>query len=139
MTVNAVLSDEEKSRIYYYLGYPVAVDVSTIMLGLPAVAQTYFIVRGQVDKIPEAAVGLVRNCLVVLDGIEAQLVEAQTYFSASRVDSISINDNHAHKLDEELRKWALKLAELLGAPINVYSTRFQSGSTRPMNISVQPV
>lgn len=139
MTVNATLSDEEKSRIYYYLGYPVAVDVSTIMLGLPAVAQTYFIVRGQVEKIPEAAVGLVRNCIAVLDGIEAQLVEAQTYFAATRVDSISINDNHTQKLDEESRKWSMKLAELLGAPINIFATRFNSGSTRPINMTVAPV
>jgi hypothetical protein len=139
MTVNAILSDEEKSRIRYYLGYPVAVDVSTFTLGIPAVAQTLFILEGQMNKVPEAAVGLVRNCVAVLDGIEAQLVEAQGYFAATRVDSININDRHTEKLDEESRKWVMKLAELLGSPINIYSTRFNSGSVRPINMAVAPV
>ena len=139
MTVNAILSDEEKSRIRYYLGYPVAVDVTTFTLGIPAVAQTLFILEGQMNKIPEGAVGLVRNCVAVLDGIEAQLVEAQSYFAATRVDNININDNHTAKLDDESRKWTLKLAELLGSPINIYSTRFQSGTVRPINLTVAPV
>jgi hypothetical protein len=139
VTVNAILSEEEKSRIRYYLGYPVAVDVTTFTLGIPAVAQTLFILEGQMNKIPEGAVGLVRNCVAVLDGIEAQLVEAQGYFAATRVDNISVNDRHAEKLDEESRKWILKLAELLGAPVNTYSTRMNSGSVHPMNLSVAPV
>lgn len=139
MTVNAVLSDEEKARIRYYLGYPVAVDVSTMTLGIPAVAQTLFILEGQMNKIPEAAVGLVRNCVAVLDGIEMQLVEAQGYFAAARVDGVDIRDNHPQKLDEESRKWTMKLAELLGAPINIYSTRFNQGSSRPINMAVEPV
>jgi hypothetical protein len=138
VTVNAILSDEEKSRIRYYLGYPVAVDVTTFTLGIPAVAQTLFILEGQMNKIPEGAVGLVRNCVAVLDGIEAQLVEAQAYFAATRVSDINVNDRHTEKLDAEARKWILKLAELLGAPVNVYSTRMNSG-VPAMNIPVQSV
>lgn len=139
MPVNAILSDEEKARIRYYLGYPVAVDVSTMTLGIPAVSQTLFIVEGQMNKIPEAAVGLVRNCLVNLENIEAKLSEAPEYFPAARVDGVELRDNHPQKLNEELRVWALKLAELLGAPVNAYSTRFNSGTSRPLNLAVESV
>jgi hypothetical protein len=103
------------------------------------VAPTYYIVRGQVEKIPEAAVGLVRDCIAVLDGIEAKLVEAQTYFVATRVDSININDEHATKLRAERALWAKTLYDLLGAPINIYAAMFLNGSAQPMNISIQPV
>lgn len=132
---NAVLTDEEKARIKYHLGYPQTDPVSSIVLGQRAFGQTSFMVDSAMDRIPTSVIGIVRQLVQILDLTEANIIDAQSFLVASAAGEVDINPNHIPNLEEQYAKWAKKLADTLGCPVNQYAAAFQGGC-RSMNISV---
>lgn len=132
----AVLSDEEKNRIRYHTGYLVVDPVASIQLGVPRASQPMFLVESAMNSIPEHAVGMVRKFIGIIDGIEDKLVECMERFAASALGEITLRDNEADMLEREYARWARRLADILGVPLNPFCERFR-GIGSSLNIPVQ--
>jgi hypothetical protein len=63
----------------------------------------------------------VRKHISVMDGIEGNLVDAQSRLKVSSVGEISIRANECDALRKEYKFWANKLANILGCPIHPLS------------------
>lgn len=132
---NAVLTDEEKARIRYHLGYPQTDPVSSIQLGAPAFGQTLFMVESAMERIPTSVIGIIRQLVQVLDHMEARIMEAPDFLIASAAGEVDINKDYIEQLRTEYARWAKKLADNLGCPINQFAAAFQ-GSVNSINIPV---
>lgn len=132
---NAVLTDEEKARIRYHLGYPQTDPVSSIQLGVPAFGQTLFMVESAMNRIPTSVIGIIRNLIQILDLTEANIIDAQSFLVARAAGEVDINPDHIPNLRAEYAQWAQKLADNLGAPINQFAAAFR-GSVNSINIPV---
>lgn len=124
---NAVLTDEEKGRIRYHLGYGNVTAVSTIALGIPARTQPSFLVDGAMNLIPASQVQIIRRLVGILDGIEGKKLEGLERLAASQVGEITMNKDEQRMLDREYVTWAKRLADTLLVPLNPYSDRWSSG------------
>lgn len=105
----------------YHLGYLIADPVLTIQLGVPAVSQTGFLIEAAMDRIPASAAGMIRRMLGVLDGIEEKMLEAVDRLAARELGEITLNPDEPDALEKEHDRWARRLANLLGVPLNPFS------------------
>jgi hypothetical protein len=132
---NALLTDEEKGRIRYHLGYPQTDRVSSIQLGAPAFGETKNMVDSAMERIPVAVIGIIRQLVQILDRTEANIIDAQEFLVASSAGGVDINHDHIEQLRIEYAHWAKKLADNLACPINQFAAAFQ-GSVNSINIPV---
>lgn len=132
---NAILTEEEKARIRYHLGYPQTDPVASIQLGVPRASQPMFLVEGQMNRIPDSAIALVRRCVANCDATDQRILECQERMAARRADEIDLNENEADMLRKEYRFWVQRLADILGAPINPFAAAFTAGAS-PLNVPV---
>lgn len=132
----AVLSLEEKNRILHHLGYT-SVNRQTVMgLGYPTAVQTMFLAETSLEHIPESAIGSVRRTLALLDDLEAQQFSAVKRLRASSIGNITLNPRELDQIEKELRRWAFRLAEDLGAPVNGAAARFSGGAGGGLNLPI---
>lgn len=134
----AVLSDQEKERARYHLGYLNVQTASSIQLGIPRPLQTTFLVEQAFNQVIEAAVPRVRKVLRIMDDIEEQLIESQVRLAAKQLDGITLRENEPDMLEKEYVRWGFRLADILGVPIYPYSERYRrfGGGVKAGNISV---
>jgi hypothetical protein len=125
---NAVLTEQEKARIRHHTGYPLIDPVASIVLGVPAASQPMFLVELAMNRIPETAIGMIRNYIGILDNIENNLVEAQTRFSATKLGEITLRQDEPERIEAEYARWAKRLANDLGIPLNTFAERFGAGA-----------
>jgi hypothetical protein len=123
----ALLSEEEKDRILHHLGYVLTDPVASIQLGVPRASQPMFLVLSQFNRIPDHAVGLIRKYLAILDRIEDLLVDAMDRFAAKELGEITLRDNETDMLENEYARWARRLADDLGVPLNPFAARLWGG------------
>lgn len=134
--MSAVLTEDEKNRIRHHGGYLLTDPVSSIQLGFPRASQTQFLLEASMNRLPEAAVGQIRRYVAILDNIEDQLVDAQVRFKAKKLAEIELRDNETEMLEREYSRWAKRLYDDLGCPLNPYSERFRAGGGASINIPV---
>lgn len=132
----AILTETEKHKIRFHLGYLGTSAVVSIQLGVPRASQPMFLVESAMNNLPEEAVGNVRRIIVVLDGVEERLIQAQDRLAAKQVGNITMNPTEPQDLEKEYRRWAERLADFLGVPLNVWSHRFRGGAGA-LNVAVQ--
>lgn len=131
-------TDEEKQRIRYHLGYPSVQPAAALTYGIPKPIQTLFLVESAMNLILPVAQDKVRSLLNTLDTIECRLQDAQTRMAATSIDNLTMRKDEADSLEAEYRRWANRLADVMGVPLYAYSLRFQrSGSTHAGSIPVR--
>ena len=118
------LTQEEKERIRYHLGYLSVQPASSMQFGQPRPVQTLFLVESAMNNLLEVAEGRLRNMLDILDRIECHLVDGLDRLAAKRLDGIELNNKEPDMLEHEYKRWAGRLADLLGVPLYPYSKRF---------------
>jgi hypothetical protein len=123
-----VFSLEEKNRIRYHLGYLVTSAVVNIQLGFPAASQTLFLLEAAMDRVPVSAAFVVRNLLAICETTENRLLEAQKRMAAEVLDEITLRADECQALENEHTRWASRLADLFGVPLNPYSYRYAGGN-----------
>lgn len=119
-------TDEEKQRIRYHLGYPSVTSAAALTFGVVKPLQTLFLVESAMNLILPVAEDKARSLLNVLDGIECRLVDAQDRLAAKSVDSLTMRPDETMALETEYRRWANRLADVLGVPLYAYSLRFKN-------------
>lgn len=132
------LTDEEKIRVRRHLGYLNVTAASTFSLGIPAAMQTQFIIEGAMNRLLPEAYDEVRRLLVILDGVEQQIVEDQELLAVSKVDEIDIRPDEFKQLVKQYLWWQASLANMFGVPPNPFDQRFASYSgAGGINVNVQ--
>jgi len=129
------LSDTEKVRIRYHLGYPNVTAIASLNAGIPIPLQTLFLVENAMDRVIDEALPIVRTHIQTLDNIECQLVEGQRNLAVNRLGDMEIRREHLDQLEGEYRRWANRLADTLGVPLYPYSSKLKS--TRVGNMTVR--
>lgn len=125
------LSEMDKERVRFSLGYLNVEPSAAISLGFPSAGQAEFLVERAMNRLIPATVGRIQSILNILDSIESQMVEALRRLKAIKIDEITLRNSTEDSteqdlLEREYRRWAQRLADNLGVPLNVYSERFRS-------------
>lgn len=121
------LTDAEKQRVEYHLGYPAYTSSVSLAFGVPVFTQTLFLLRANLGNLLEVAVEQVRRIVQVMDGVELRLVEAQERLAAIQLEELHLREDEPDKLEREYRRWGHRLADLVGSPIYPYSLRYSGG------------
>lgn len=127
------LTEDEKSAVLQHLGYAAGVEHSLISSGpIFAVLSYRTNLQASLERVTSYGETQIRDLLGYLDSIEAKLRSAQTRLAASAIGTIRTNHDEPGDLEHEFRRWALRLAELLGCSPNPLSARFSgSGANVP--------
>jgi len=131
---NAILSQEEKTSINMHLGYfAQAMMVGSIALGIPAATEPMFLVANAMERVPESAVGKIRKFLAVLDSIEDKLIAVVGNLEVNKIGGIELRSDAGDAIEHEYARWAHRLCNALGVPLNPFALRYAStgAGTRP--------
>jgi hypothetical protein len=137
-----VLTEEEKERVRYHLGYMETSFAASLQFGLPRPVQTIFIVEQAMNLLVNPfAVDRVRRVLWTLDDIEQKLQSALCTLVAEQLGDLKLRGaepgrTHPDLLEREYIRWARRLADILGVPLYPYSDRFKN-RVNTGNISVR--
>lgn len=122
----ATLSDAEKERTRYHLGYMETSFAASMQLGIPRPVQTVFLLESAMNLIADAhAVARVRSILEQLDKIEQQLKDATCSLIAESIGDLKLRESYPDRLEKEYVRWAKRLADIFGVPLYAYSDRFR--------------
>ncbi|TAL46148.1 MAG: hypothetical protein EPN91_00840 [Salinibacterium sp.] len=137
--MSLALSESDKERLRYHLGFFNVDPASAIALGFPAGIETQFLLERASNKINSAsAVARVQKILAIMDAIESQMVDALSRLTAIQVDEVKIRGSRDERveqdeLEDEYIRWGHRLADQLGVMINAATRRYRKGS---MNVRV---
>lgn len=138
----ALLTDAEKERCRYHLGYMETSFAASLILGIPRPAQTIFLLEQALGLLTNPfACDRVRSILATLDQLETQIQGASCTLAAERVGEITLHPGRARGeylpdlLEKEYGRWARRLADILGVPLYPYSQRFR-GTGGARNVPV---
>jgi hypothetical protein len=121
------LTDAEKERVRYHLGYLGVQPAASIQYGLPKPIQTLFLVETAMSNIMAVSEERVRKILGILDDLEDKLVEAQDRLAADKLEELVLRRGEPDLLEAEYNRWAGRLADILGVPLYPYASRFREG------------
>lgn len=131
------LTDQEKERARYHLGYPEVQALTSLTFGVARPLQTLFLVEQALNYLLPVAEDRVRQILGVMDGVECRLIAAQDRLAAKRIDNLELRDDEPSQLEAEYRRWGYRLADTLGVPIYAYSVRYRrEGKMQAGNVAV---
>lgn len=122
------LSDSEKQRIAYHMGYPGVTSAASVAYGVPLMMQTNFLIYNVLGQLLDSTIEQVRAISKTMDDIETKLIEAQDRLAALRLEDLYLNNNEADQLEAEYRRWGYRLSDVTGAPVYPYSRRYSNGS-----------
>jgi hypothetical protein len=130
------LTDDDKARARYHLGYPALTTAASLQFGVPALTQTNFLVESALNRILESMIPRVRSILKTLDDVELKLIDSQDRLAATKLDTLTLNNSEPGMLENEYRRFGYRLAELLGVPVYPYSARYRQTGSAVSNITV---
>lgn len=127
------LSENDRARVRHHLGYLNVEPSGAIALGFPAAQQPQFLVERAMDRVIPAAISRILCTLDTLDKIEGAMAASICRLSAQQLGELKIRNSNEEPtegdlLEREYRRWAMRLADDLGAPLNPFSERFRAGS-----------
>jgi hypothetical protein len=136
--VATLLTDAEKQRVAYHLGFPAVTTAASIQFGLPALTQTNFLVYGVLDKLLPSALDQVRSISLIMDNIETQLISAQGRLRATKLEELTLRGDETDALESEYRRWGYRLSDVIGSPVYPFSRRYMGGGANSLqNVAVR--
>src|ERR1700735_2645111 len=107
------LSESDRERVRYHLGYLNVGTAASIQLGIPRPLQTLFLVEMAMDNLLTVGVPRVIRILDILDGVECKLTTAQTRLAATALEDLKLNNQECEMLENEYVRWAERLSDTL--------------------------
>jgi hypothetical protein len=129
----APLTDAEKQRIAYHLGFPAVTSAASVAFGVPLLTQTNFLVYNVLTHLLDSALDQVRAVSRTMDDIETKLIEAQDRLAATQLEELHLREDETDKLESEYRRWGYRLSDILGAPVYPYSRRYSGSSSNTIS------
>ena len=124
------LTDEEKEKTRYHLGYLETSLAPSIQLGIPRPLQTVFLLEQGLELLVNGfAVNRVRCILKILDDIECQLLSAISTLGATSLGNLTLHPLASKgilftdSIEKEYKRWSSRLADILGVPKYPYAAR----------------
>lgn len=110
-------------------------------LGYPSAGQALWLVEHAMDNVMPQALTRVQQILCVLEGIECSMVESIGRLRAQQVGEVKLRNTNDEALEPDLLereycRWAKRLSDHLGAPLNPFSERYRGGGS--MSTPVAP-
>lgn len=121
-----MISDADKERARYHLGYMEVTVASSFGFGIPQATDTQFMFESAITRVRPESEFRVRKLLDILDEIECRLVRSSEDLFAKRAGDLEPNLSQPDDLEKELVRWACQLAQMLGVMPYPYSQRFRS-------------
>lgn len=124
------LSDANKERCRYHLGYLATSFAASITMGIPRPVQTLFLVEDAMQLLMPEAVARVICLLDTLDGIEGQLRKAMGTLGVESAGELTLHPLRSQgklvtdSLEREYVRWGNRLADMLGVPPYPFSARY---------------
>ena len=126
------LTEEEKEKVRYHLGYGSSNTAASYQLGMPFPLQTTFLLERAITLLVNGfAVNRARCILQTMDGIECKIVEAQTTLAAEQLGQMTLHPLRSKgvlftdSLEREYVRWGNRLADLLMCPIYPFAERYR--------------
>lgn len=141
------LTEEEKERIRYHLGYLETSfgsnqAAASLAFGIPRPSQTIFLVESAIQELLTNmyAVERVRRILCIMDQIEGKLVEALPQLAAEKLGDMTLRGaeqgvTYPDLLEREYARWGYRLADILGVPVYPYSARYRRAAAQTFGIT----
>lgn len=146
------LTDVEKEKVRYHLGYPSIRQGSSLHFGMVTPTETGYLIEKLMEDLLPQGEARARRIIQVLDDVEERLIAAQARLAAQRIDEIELRtgakgESEPDLLEREVMRWAQRLADVFGAPMHSNSARFggspattqgraSGGGTRGINTRV---
>lgn len=122
------LTDEEKERCRYHLGYPEMQAAASIQYGIPRPIQTAFLAEASFNLVLPLARPRVRKLLEILDGLECRILGATDVLEASKLGNLETRENAPDLIERQYHRFACRLADVLGVPLYPFADRNKRGS-----------
>lgn len=118
-----MLTEPQRARIGYHLGYPGITQATALALGVPAASHTRFILESALGRLLPDWEPLVLRALEQCECIDAQLVDCRRQrIQVTTVDTITLRGrDELEDLEDQYDLWTDKLADLLGCVKNPFS------------------
>lgn len=135
------LTESEKERVRYHLGYMNVAAAASIQLGIPRPVETLFLVESALNLLIPQSVPRVRSILCTLDSIEEKLIDSQDRLAAESLGSIKLRTtaeglSEPDALEREYERWANRLANVMGVPLYAGAQRFRAARSQVQNLRV---
>lgn len=121
-----MLSDADKERARYHLGYMTVIVASSFAFGVPQSTQVQFMFESAITRVMPESEQRVINVLDELDKIECLLAQSARDLFARRIGDLEPNLSQPDDVEREYVRWACRLGDMLGVPPYPYSKRFES-------------
>lgn len=132
------LSDADKERARYHLGYMGVSTASSMAFGLPQSTDTQFMFEDAITRVMSVSEPRVLELLDRLDKIESMMFCAASELFAKRAGDLEPNLDQPSALEREYARWAKRLADILGVIPYPFSDRFiQAAGTTYGNVPVR--
>lgn len=128
----ARLQENDRARVRHHLGYLQTQPSASIQLGFPSASEPLFLVERAMDQLIPEAVPRILQMLNALDAIELQMLDGLKRLKAQQLGELKLRNSNEEPVEQDLlekeyARWAMRLSDSLGAPINPFSARFQNG------------
>jgi hypothetical protein len=126
------LTNFEKVRIRYHLGYPMTAMAASVQLGVFKPVQTAFLLEDAFNLLIDPdVITIVQGLIATMDSLDAQILCAAPSLSAAKVGDIELHPlkGQGKLATDSLRKEYVeighRLADVVGCPIYPYAMRYQ--------------
>lgn len=120
----AILTEAEKAKVRYHLGYLASGFAPSLQYGLPRPIQTVFMLENAMTGLVEPhACDRVRAIVEQCDRIEEKLKCALDSLVAEQLGNLKLRANHPDLLEKEYDRWTGRLADVFGVPRYPFSQR----------------
>lgn len=145
----STLTASEQERVRYHLGYLGTSfggeqAAASLAFGQPQPLQTVFLLEQAIQTLltNPHVVMRVRRILAILDRLEEQLANVACQLSVESVGDVKMRgakagETYPDLLEREYRRWAMRLADILGVPIYPYADRFKAGTGAIRSVPVR--
>lgn len=123
----AALTDADKARVRYHLGYPMLDSSSYVVASAVMHSDLRLILEANMNNVSADALTYVPLILTNLDTIDAQKLDALSRLQASKADVVTLNANEQGDLQTEYVKWQMRLCNALAVTVNQWAV--QGGNT----------
>jgi hypothetical protein len=123
------LTDAEKARVRYHLGYTNIDDAFAMSLGVPQATSLQATLELNFDKLSPQGEPFVRQCICELDTIERQMSDFRQSLEFKSTGSVQFRGSEAFaELDIQYKRWRAKLSDIIGSYPNPTSILDNQGA-----------
>jgi len=133
------LSEDEKVRVRYHLGYPMLSANPSLSLGVPIDTPLMTLLQRAFDIILPQAEPMIRRLIVICDQKDLEVSEASDRLSVAKAEGVEMRVDETDAREREYMRWVARLSDALHAPIYPFSERFQAMPSKRGHTGMIPV